>query len=622
MGFLIDMLNYQPALAKKLFVFDEALGELRPLMGRATPASEVPAVPDLSQSVRTASLQAPASGTDAELTQRLDQIAAQAALADQPELARTAKKAAAAVSGADAGAAADALSQLAAATASAPAPALVEESHFEEDDLRDIFLEEAREVVQTGREAIEGLAGVPGDMGLQTTLRRAFHTLKGSSRMVELNEFGEAAWSLEQLFNNWLAEQKPASPALLQLSGAALAGLARWVEDIAIGADTPWRAVPFQRAAEAFLADGRVLALNLPDPGAGPSAAVTVTEPTAAVPAAAPVAEAPAFSFDNLGFDLDLGAVAAPVASPTSEFSATAPLEITDIDFASLAAVSDTARAAEIPVQPAAPDFDFSLPASESAVEPLAELEANDFALPAESVFPEGAALDVNENDLSLSAFQALVDAPATAEGLSVTEDVSADGFGQELPADLVADNEPAHAQTMAFAPPDAEAPAFALPEAVAAEPVATDAPGADVLQQEEDAFDDQVKVIDSLRISLPLYNVYLNEADEWSRRLVTELAEWALELHQPLPDSTVGLAHSLAGSSGTVGFTALSEMARELEHALQHAQLQASGTERQGRVFSDVAEDIRRLLHQFAAGFLKEPEPGGSGGVAQPAGR
>jgi chemosensory pili system protein ChpA (sensor histidine kinase/response regulator) len=39
MGFLIDMLSYQRELAKKLFVYDEALGEFKSLMGRlkATP---------------------------------------------------------------------------------------------------------------------------------------------------------------------------------------------------------------------------------------------------------------------------------------------------------------------------------------------------------------------------------------------------------------------------------------------------------------------------------------------------------------------------------------------------------------------------------------------------------
>jgi chemosensory pili system protein ChpA (sensor histidine kinase/response regulator) len=35
MGFLIDMLSYQRALAKQLFVYDEEQGEFRPLMGRA-----------------------------------------------------------------------------------------------------------------------------------------------------------------------------------------------------------------------------------------------------------------------------------------------------------------------------------------------------------------------------------------------------------------------------------------------------------------------------------------------------------------------------------------------------------------------------------------------------------
>jgi chemosensory pili system protein ChpA (sensor histidine kinase/response regulator) len=34
LGFLIDMLGYQPALAKRLFVFDAEAGELKPLMGR------------------------------------------------------------------------------------------------------------------------------------------------------------------------------------------------------------------------------------------------------------------------------------------------------------------------------------------------------------------------------------------------------------------------------------------------------------------------------------------------------------------------------------------------------------------------------------------------------------
>jgi chemotaxis protein histidine kinase CheA len=69
-------------------------------------------------------------------------------------------------------------------------------------------------------------------------LRRAFHTLKGSSRMVGLTEFGEAAWAMEQMLNTWLAEQKPASDDLRAVCGEAMRQFSRWVEDIATGAAT------------------------------------------------------------------------------------------------------------------------------------------------------------------------------------------------------------------------------------------------------------------------------------------------------------------------------------------------------------------------------------------------
>jgi chemosensory pili system protein ChpA (sensor histidine kinase/response regulator) len=114
------------------------------------------------------------------------------------------------------------------------------------------------------------------------------------------------------------------------------------------------------------------------------------------------------------------------------------------------------------------------------------------------------------------------------------------------------------------------------------------------------------------LRIGIPLYNVYLNEADEWSRRLVTEVTEWTMEWDRAIGDSTLALTHSLAGSSATVGFQALSEMARALENALLQTRNQhGHASEKHNKLFIDAAEDIRRLLHQFAAGFLKQPDPG-----------
>ncbi|MDP4301686.1 hybrid sensor histidine kinase/response regulator [Leptothrix discophora] len=121
---------------------------------------------------------------------------------------------------------------------------------------------------------------------------------------------------------------------------------------------------------------------------------------------------------------------------------------------------------------------------------------------------------------------------------------------------------------------------------------------------------DDDVKVVGPLRLQIPLFNIYLNEADELSRRLGTELTLWSLELDRPVGATAVALAHSLAGSSATVGFTDLSQLARDLEHALDRVQFLGAGEVDDAALFVAVSDEIRRLLHQFAAGFLHSPPP------------
>src|SRR5690606_11314256 len=125
----------------------------------------------------------------------------------------------------------------------------------------------------------------------------------------------------------------------------------------------------------------------------------------------------------------------------------------------------------------------------------------------------------------------------------------------------------------------------------------------------DEPESDDQVKVIGPLRISIPLFNIYLNEADEQSRRLCTSLSEWALELHRPLSDDAIALAHSLAGNSATVGYIELSQLARLLDHSLRRAEALGRGAREPAELFHTAADELRHLLHQFAAGFLKVPK-------------
>lgn len=510
LGFLIDMLSYQRELAKKLFVYDEELGEFKPLMGRqksdeVVAPVEVPPVPEVEVVVPV--------------------------LVPPPVLAP--------------------------AAAPAPAPALEDD---DERELRDIFLEEAREVVQNGLAAIRELVADPSDLAHQTTLRRSFHTLKGSARMVGLHPFGEAGWAMEQLLNAWLAEQKPASDALLQLTHKAMNGLGRWVEDIATGQDARWDSMAFRKAADGLRLEHQVLELVLPDEVVSAPEVVPAPKPA---PLAEPV---PVF-------------VPEPVPEPE-------PLP-----------ESEPERIAE-----AVPETE-----AEPETESIDELELDFLAT---AMFDFDAIELVNPSTPQVARTEtpeAAVELPVDlldfdfmgapeVEALVIAEPVAAEPFEAEATESLSFDLGEVMPE-----PEPAEEPA-AEPEP---EPEIELQPEPDVLQPD---LDDQVKVIGSLRIDIPLYNVYLNEADEWSRRLLTELNEWALELPRPMSDASLIFAHSLTGSSATIGFFALSEMARSLEQAMEHVQLYAQNSSEHATVFVAAAEDIRRLLHQFAAGFLKEP--------------
>jgi chemosensory pili system protein ChpA (sensor histidine kinase/response regulator) len=97
-------------------------------------------------------------------------------------------------------------------------------------ELLEIFLEEANEVLAAMGEASNACQSNPDDQASLTIIRRGFHTLKGSGRMVGLEELGETAWRLEQLMNGWLTEKKPASGELLRLIGRARGVFQEWVD--------------------------------------------------------------------------------------------------------------------------------------------------------------------------------------------------------------------------------------------------------------------------------------------------------------------------------------------------------------------------------------------------------
>jgi chemosensory pili system protein ChpA (sensor histidine kinase/response regulator) len=75
-----------------------------------------------------------------------------------------------------------------------------------DDELREVFLEETDEVLEVLHEYLPRWTANPQDRDALTELRRAFHTLKGSGRMVRALILGELAWSVENLLNRVLEQ--------------------------------------------------------------------------------------------------------------------------------------------------------------------------------------------------------------------------------------------------------------------------------------------------------------------------------------------------------------------------------------------------------------------------------
>jgi len=102
-------------------------------------------------------------------------------------------------------------------------------------ELAQIFLEEAAEVMRTLREELSGLREEPGNATRLAVVRRGYHTLKGSGRMVGLTQLGEAAWAIEQVLNGVVQQAQGASSDLLRLLELAQERFEQWIARL--GAD-------------------------------------------------------------------------------------------------------------------------------------------------------------------------------------------------------------------------------------------------------------------------------------------------------------------------------------------------------------------------------------------------
>ncbi|WP_221793816.1 Hpt domain-containing protein [Oceanobacter mangrovi] len=105
------------------------------------------------------------------------------------------------------------------------------DSDLIDEDIIEVFLEEASEVTATLDEAWPVYRADNSDSEALTTVRRAFHTLKGSGRMVQALIIGELAWSVENLFNRVIDRTVAVTPPLVDLVDHVISVLPLMIED-------------------------------------------------------------------------------------------------------------------------------------------------------------------------------------------------------------------------------------------------------------------------------------------------------------------------------------------------------------------------------------------------------
>ena len=240
---------------------------------------------------------------------------------------------------------------------------LVDSRQDEQDTaLLEIFVEEAVDVVAAVRAQHAELCLHHDRRDLLVDTRRAFHTLKGSGRMVGQKDLAEVAWRVEGVLNAALETDRPLNEPELKLIGGAAAHFTAWIEDLR---------TKHHVNLDVSVLDG-LIANCLPRTSGSSSKLVAEPAPRITNQASSP----PAFAEPPL-----------PIVKPNVVDIADAELDLLLASaVASLAVDEPPEQIVAHPLAPPAPDALLDLPVlqqavtNESATEPTVDIFHPDFA--------------------------------------------------------------------------------------------------------------------------------------------------------------------------------------------------------------------------------------------------
>ena len=149
------------------------------------------------------------------------------------------------------------------APAAPAAPTLVDAEFLQ------IFVEEARENIERLQALFPQWEENPLDAEALRDVRRVFHTLKGSGRMVGARRVSEFSWSIESLLNRVISQTLPRSSDIVDVVRDAVATLPRLVGELE-DANAPAAEVAGLMARADALSGREATVVPAPAPRAGP----------------------------------------------------------------------------------------------------------------------------------------------------------------------------------------------------------------------------------------------------------------------------------------------------------------------------------------------------------------
>ena len=101
-----------------------------------------------------------------------------------------------------------------------------------DEDIIEVFIEEALEELQKMGSLFPAWRSDPGDRESLSTIRRSFHTLKGSGRLIGATLIGEFSWAMENMLNRLIDGTIGTSAALFNVIEEAITVLPQLIEQI------------------------------------------------------------------------------------------------------------------------------------------------------------------------------------------------------------------------------------------------------------------------------------------------------------------------------------------------------------------------------------------------------